>query len=414
LSEGPQYTSCVESENYVPLSTAIIATLSALIVVGGVAAFFTAGIGAIIAIASLVQLLRYVLDFMLNGKLICLHRSSKDCNCGVGGNTICAIGEVADTEEVGEDKNPIEDIDNDFAMNVLLAPFDLRKLALLRDPDRAHAAMTDPSLPQGDLLARQPGVPLEDGKPVFSGYFRTMVYQQTDDKYFAWTELVGRDYGWTGIFGPDQQQSYGDYLVKNAWLNPLKASIPALHCEFEGSRIRDMLDALEAFSLGGSWCKKNFFYRFVCAILQTIFAPFALIALAVAWATAKDGKASDALSGGGTISAREWVVLRGRWAYDSGHTGWNEVHATRTVQKIDKADVPVDPAHFRDYWRRWCERLSEVPQVQDPGLRPLTPAQQVVADNQAKPEHQWVLHPEVDGCAPADSEEDPPVLSPIH
>jgi hypothetical protein len=408
VSEGPQYTSCVEAADFKPLSTAILVTLGALIVAGGITALFTFGIGALIAIASLVQLLRYVLDFMLNGKLICLHRSSADCNCGNAGNTICAIGEVADTEGVGEDKNPIEDVDNDYAMNVILAPFNLRKLAQLQDRDKALAAATDPSLPQGDLLKMQPGTPKEDGEDQFTGYFRTLVYQQKDDQYHAWTELVGRDYGWTGIIGPDQQKAYGDYLVKNAWLDPIKASIPTLHCEFEGSRIRDMLDVLEAFSLGGKWCKKNWFFRVLCVVLQTIFAPFALAAVAVAWAAAKDGSDSDALVGGGHVASKDWVVVRGRWAYDGGHTGWNEVHATRIVQKIDRGDVPTDPTEFRAYLKRWCERLSEVPHVEVPGVHPLTPEQQTVADNQQAPENQWVFHPEVDGCEP-DDPHNPPV-----
>jgi len=217
VSEGPQYTSCVEAADFKPLNTALVVTLAGLIVVGGITALFTFGIGAIISIAALVQLLRYVLGWMLNGKLICLHRVSTDCNCGIGGNAICAIGEVADTEGVGEDKNPIEDVDNDYAMNVILAPFDLRKLAQLQDAQKALAAVTDPGLPQGDLLRQQAGT------GDFTGYFRTLVYQQMDDKYHAWTEIVGRDYGWTGIIGPDQQKAYGDYLVKNAWLQPIKA-----------------------------------------------------------------------------------------------------------------------------------------------------------------------------------------------
>jgi hypothetical protein len=86
VSQGPQYTSCVEAADFSTPSTAIIAALGALIVVGGIAALFSAGIGALIAIASLVQLLRYVLDFMLNGKLICLHRTSADCKQAVADN----------------------------------------------------------------------------------------------------------------------------------------------------------------------------------------------------------------------------------------------------------------------------------------------------------------------------------------
>jgi len=114
------------------------------------------------------------------------------------------------------------------------------------------------------------------------------------------------------------------------------------------------------------------------------------------------------LQGGGTVSSKEWVVVRGRWTFDSGHDGWNEIHATRIVQKIDRADVPMDPNGFRDYWKRWCTRLSEVPQVIDAGLHPLTPEQQAVADNQAQPENQWVMHPEVDGCVHNGDHNDPP------
>lgn len=403
MSQGPQYTSCVEANDYTPLSTAAIVTLGVLVAAGGIAALFSGGIGALISIAALVQLLRYVLNFMLNGKLICLHRNAPDCNCGDAGNTVCAIGEVADTEGVGQDKNPFEDIDNDYAMNVVLAPFDMAQIGIHGGKNSVPAVdVTLPASPQVDLLTTP------NGKLPVNGYRRTMVYQQKDKNYFAWTELVGRDYGWTGLIGPDEQKAYGDYLVKNAWLDPMRALVPVLHCEFEGSRIRDMLAALEAFSFGGSWCKKNWFFGALCVLLQTLLAPFALIAVAIAWGAASDGDAADALQGGGTISSKEWVVVRGRWTFDSGHDGWNEIHATRIVQKIDRADVPMDPNGFRDYWKRWCTSLSEVPQVIDAGLHPLTPEQQAVADNQAQPENQWVMHPEVDGCIPNDDHNDPP------
>ena len=73
------------------------------------------------------------------------------------------------------------------------------------------------------------------------------------------------------------------------------------------------------------------------------------------------------------------------------------------------AHLPFDPARFRDYQKRWCERLSEVPHIEDPDLHPLSPEQQTVADNQHAPENQWVLHPEVDGCEPEDPR-NPPVI----
>lgn len=428
MSEGPQYTSCVEASDFSLPSAAVLATLGALVVVGGIAALFSAGIGALIAVAALVQLLRYVLNFMLNGKLICLHRSNPDCDCGPGGSTICAIGEVADTEGVGEDKNPIEDVDNDYAMNVILAPFNMREFAshnvgtssaeipdAVKDLNYQIAA----AQPQGDLLHRElpPPVPPEEptllnDKPLTgTGYFRTMIGVDNGD-YHAWTEVIGRDYGWFGIVGPDQQKLWADYVLtpKNAFQHPKRFPVPVLHCEFEGTRIRDMLDAIEAFSFGGKWCKSNWLTRALCSVLQTIFAPLALIAVGIAWAAAKDGNDADAVVGGGHVATKDWVVLRGRWAYDGGHTGWAEVHATRYVQKIDRYDVPADATRFRDYQKRWCERLSEIPNVDATGVHPLTPEQQAVADNQNRPENQWVLHPEVDGCQPAADHGDEPVV----
>jgi hypothetical protein len=182
--------------------------------------------------------------------------------------------------------------------------------------------------------------------------------------------------------------------------------VPVLHCEFEGSRIRDVLAAIEAFSFGGSWCKKNGFFRFVCTVLQTIFAPLALLAALAAWAAASSGKIGDALEGGGRIEPRNDVIVRGRWAYDGGHQGWHEIHATRIVQKVE--NIPPDPALFADFLARWCARLSEVPNVDEPGTRPRNaPAAAAAFDAQARPENAWVLHPEIDGCVPADAPPQP-------
>lgn len=399
MSQGPQYTSCVEAKDFKPLNTALVVTLGIIIGAGGIAAFFTGGIGAIVAIVTLVQLLRYILDFMLNGKLICLHRSpANGCNCGANDNTICAIGEIADTEDIGEDKNPVEDVDNDYAINLILYPFEIWDYASEEDAAKNLEKATLPSQPQGDLLKEQ-NMPTDDGQPGFTGYFRTMVIT-TDGKYNPWTEIVGKDYGWFGIFGPDQQQAWSDYVFANAWLLPKKFSMPVLHCEFEGSRIRDMLNVIEAFSLGGSWCKKNWFFRLVCIVMQSILAPIVLIAVAAAWAAAKDGNPDDALQGGGTISSKDQVIVRGRWCYDGGHSGWNEVHATRIVQKV--FNVPQTAAEFEKFRQQWCDRMGEVPHIESPGLKPLSPPAAKTYDNQQKPENQWTLHPDVDGCLPDD------------
>jgi hypothetical protein len=400
MSLGPQYTSCVEAADFEPINTAYVAVLLIAAAGGTLAALFSGGIGLIIAIPALVEALHYTANWMLNGKQICLHRKPEKM-CG-DHEMVWAIGEVADTEDVGEDKNPIEDIDNDYAMNVILAPFDLFAFGSDAGKNLEKVGKTEP---QGDLLSRQ------DGMPKFNGYFATMILTLSDHKYRAWTEVVGRDYGWTGLIGPDQQKAWSDYVFANAWLLPEKVAVPVLHCEFEGSRIRDVLDATNAFSPASKWCKKSWFTKLVCKVIQILTSPILLILIAKAWAGASDGDPADALEGGGTISSKDQVIAGGRWTFDGAHDGYNEMHATRTVQKV--AYIPKDAAGFADFHSRWCNEQNKVPHTDPEGNSPagstpqgappgppLTPKQRDTYDNQQKPENQWVLHPDVDGCDP--------------
>jgi hypothetical protein len=306
-------------------------------------------------------------------------------------------------------------------MNVILAPFNMMafgdsaeknlELATVGVQPAPPPPPTPPPAPkppfpeQGDLLSRQPDM------PTFSGYFRTMIVTLSDQKYRAWTEVVGRDYGWTGIIGPDQQKAWSDYVFANAWLLPEKRSVPVLHCEFEGSRIKDVLDATNAFGPSSKWCKKSWFTKLVCKVIQILASPIILILIGKAWAEASDGNPADALEGGGTVISKDQVIAGGRWTYDGGHAGYNEFHATRIVQKV--AYVPKDPAGFADFHQRWCKEQGKVPHTDPAGNAPpgatpqgappgppLTPEQRETYDNQQKPENQWVLHPQVDGCDP--------------
>ncbi|HEV8081893.1 MAG TPA: hypothetical protein VGP55_01755 [Chitinophagaceae bacterium] len=443
MAEGPQYTSCVQPPDFKPIDLGIIGALAIV----SIATLFS-GVFAVVAMAGIVQILRYVLDWMLNGKLICLHRDhTNGCNCGSDGGTVCVIGEIADTEGIGEDKNPVADVDNDFAINLMLAPFSVHEFwssynaftetvdgkkvevsareSTLRKATGVPHPVSEPFIPpqpatrpQGDLLRLQPGMPSDkgklifgvytggDGKTIFEGYFRTMIYHTLSSEYYSWTELFGKDYLALGVGEPDTGKAFGDYIIKHP--DAKKFEAPVLHCEFEGSRIRDMLDVIEAFSLGGSWCKKNFFFRAICTLLQSVFAPIILIALAAAWANADDGNVADALEGGGSIGSKDKIILRGRWAYDGGHAGYNEVHATRTVQKV--YNIPQDPKEFENFRLEWCAKMSEIPRVEDIGVHPLTPTEQATHDNQQKPENQWTFHPDIDGCLPNDDGADLPVL----
>jgi hypothetical protein len=384
MSEGPQYTSCIVSSKFQPINWLILGPLIGISIIG-----LLSGVGTIVALAAIVQSLRYVLDWMLNGKLICLSDTFTPlCNISDDNGNVFAIGEVADTEDVGEDKNPLEDVDNDYAINLMLMPFNPQDLGKA------------PGLPQGPLLQLQPGMPTKDGKPIFhvNGYTRTMVYDSVSHEYDAWTYLFGKYYKKIGVSKADDTAYFAAHKDSS------KIEAPVLHCEFEGARIRDLLDVIEAFSLGGKWCKKNWFTRLLCVVLQSVFAPIILIALLAAWKAAKDGDISDAQQGGGTIGNKDRVLVKGRWVYDSAHDGYNEIHATRTVQKV--YDAPDDQLAFEDYYRRWCNALSQIPSSDRPrqGQLPVGISGQALTtyNNLQLPENQWIYHPEVDGCAPDD------------
>ena len=178
MSLGPQYTSCVEAKDFEPSKDWYVGILIAAAAGGSIAALFTGGLTLVIAIPALVEALHYVSDWMLNHKLICLHRDASKM-CG-DHELVWALGEVADTEDVGEDKNPIEDIDNDYAMNVILAPFNMM---VFGDSAQNNLKTATTGTPQGDLLDRQKDM------PKFNGYFRTMIVT-SDGKYRAWTDVV--------------------------------------------------------------------------------------------------------------------------------------------------------------------------------------------------------------------------------
>jgi hypothetical protein len=160
---------------------------------------------------------------------------------------------------------------------------------------------------------------------------------------------------------------------------------------------------------GGSGCKKHWYTAIACAILRYIFFPVTTSFVTEAWLKARDGDYHDALTGSGDLSIGDLVVVKGRWVFDAGHKGHNEIHAVDTIQKIpDSEDHPAEPAasaspdQFEHFYKDWCGLSSEVPPDHDPGQPPsgMTTAQTIVYDNQQKPENKYVFHPVVDGCVP--------------
>jgi hypothetical protein len=379
-------TNCVSAGDYEePNFTAeTIATVAAVI-----AAFFTGG-AALLALGPVAfSTLRKVLEYMLNGKLVCL------------GGDRCAIGHIAELEPVGYQKPFPDNIDDDYSINIVLAESSLH--GFVRDASgdaneqaakQANLANAQQDPVQGALVREQPtGSPAmpepREPKDGFGNYHG----------YFTWFE--GPDFGErvimddTQVHIPFQKSPTGPFPV------------PVFHAECEGNRISNLLDVLNNIPPGlGAVCKAPIFGPIFCAIVSAIFAPIVAAALAIAWATSEGGDPADA--GAGTLEVGELVVLNGRWTYDAGHSGWNELHALKTIQKIPDPMVPS--SGFEDFHERWCSRTNEAPPAPDPpGTKPagMTPQQEQIWEEQQHLENDWELHPEVDGCAPTEPQPEP-------
>jgi hypothetical protein len=443
---GPQYTSCVEATDFSDYSIGYVIEAGAII--GGVVTFAAivaaASAAAVLLfvgwgiIAFLMEFLYYTCDWMLNKKLICLHMNPTDIgNCEKNDTEICAIGEVGDIEIVGEDKNFVTGVDNDYCINLILAPVDLSMhINFSKNNADENLATANANL-QGNLIVEQPYMPR------FSRYGRDFVWapQYLQDPMrvpipgIAPEEQLGRAHfpymAWTQLFGHGHDAETENALFEkipkskdaDGTESPRKYDVPVLHCEFEGSRIKDILDAMDVFSFGGNWCKKNWLFNLVCKILRALFAPAVFVAVLAAYWGATGGSQDPALAdpAAGEVRPYDMVVMRGRWAYDGGHDGWNEMHAVHVLQKvynIPEVDVQSilkrkkDPANpnltsteqyqidqFEKVRDNWCKCLCEVPpDPKWPGLWPLTAAQEEVLVSQQRPDNQWRLHPAIDSC----------------
>ena len=145
--------------------------------------------------------------------------------------------------------------------------------------------------------------------------------------------------------------------------------------------------------------------KVICALVATALAPLIIAALAAAWILGSEDNRD--VDGAGDLRRGECILVRGRWVYDAGHQGWNEIHAVFSVQRI--APTACDWGNLQKEWDRWCQRSDEVPPQVTIGKRPalMTPAQEQIYDAQLRPENRWVFHPLIDGCSP---EPQPPVI----
>ena len=78
------------------------------------------------------------------------------------------------------------------------------------------------------------------------------------------------------------------------------------------------------------------------------------------------------------------LYVRGRWVFDSLHEGWNELHPIKVCTRVGGWDGAW-PAGTVDVQKRLDEAFDAAERDD-------------VVRRQEQPEHQWRVHPLVDGC----------------
>jgi hypothetical protein len=366
MDNPPIYTTCVQPPDYQD---------------PGLPTDFFTGLGELIAYGGY-GLLSRICDFLLHGRLVCL------------GGDRCAIGQVGGFETVDQ-KSGFDKLDNDFSINLVLSPVSLELFQredenLLIDLDASDHAYDNYKIelegPQSPLITERPGMPIPlqsepKGKP--------------SSRY-------------TGTFVDFDSFGFGPAVVyPTAADKPIK--VPVLHCEIEGDRTITVCSALSALwgPVEDTVCSFNPLGvpigKLLCFILTLASLPVILPLLTAAWvAGSNDNRDFD---GAGSLTKGDLIVIFGRWVYDAGHSGWNELHPVKSVQKLQEQ---VDFTNFADVQKRVCSRVSEAPPLGKPGSKPqgMTAQQASIYDNQTQPRNRWIYHPIIDGCQPSQPPEE--------
>jgi hypothetical protein len=343
-----EYTKCVKPGDFVDFggNPVGISHIILLLLTAGFIAFAVIAIaGGPVAITIAIALVSAVIIFLrwwLFGRLICLGDPPE--NCAIIG---MVLSHGPSDPSMGGKWG-----DNDYTMNVLLAPGPLNILKPPPPPDLGQIKADYWAPPQGDLVAENAAI---------LGIGRGYVQEGKNLKY-----------------------------------------LQALHCEFEGDGIRSILDAaygvlamlLLALVIPGSW---------IVGVIIALLVLFRKIFLADP-GDPGSGNPLDIGPSPGSLDGRAVVVVKGEWIYDSLHGGWNEIHPVRDCQVIGHLkpdegwpdfkytdpdtgtvftlDLDANVKRFRDFW---CGALKDAKDAEDGGSH----------DN---PEHDWGIHPGIDGC----------------
>lgn len=348
-----QFTKCTSPTNYIggfvaqAIIGAAIAALPLIIVIAAGAALAgpAALLGLMIPVGAIIAYCRW----WLFDRLICLD------------GDVCAVGRLLEVEPPSE-KSGLDAFDTDYSINLLLAPHTIG----------ATQEMVQDDGVQGHLIKNHPS-----------------------------TVGLGVDFR-------------GE--LSAVWSSDPESAV--LHAEFEGGGVYKLLTTclavlgyLAVAAVAATIiCVIPVIGWIACLIISLIFAAIGLGILGMGMANALDdtGNPADASENLGAFhEGQDILAVRGTWVYDSAHEGWNEIHPIKHCQRIGTWDgswqaqfdlvaplvpagVTVDARVYRDHW---CDAIASAGAA-------------LTIVEQQKPENQWEIHPDVDGCQPAPDEED--------
>lgn len=169
-----------------------------------------------------------------------------------------------------------------------------------------------------------------------------------------------------------------------------------MHAEFEGAGIADFrIGLIVAYGLAfAAWAAcvaiPPPFGIIVAAILALLAFLAALFgSLFGAGDTASpsdvDGAPTEILQPDPTTGlGADLLYVHGRWVFDSLHEGWNELHPIKVCTKVGSWNGAW-PGDIVDVQKRLDDAFTVAERAD-------------VVGRQQKPEHQWKIHPLIDGC----------------
>lgn len=392
-----QYTQCVprDKKQFPSGPGAVLAVLAGLGTYGGIAALLALLLsltgGFAIVFAALGGVLGYC-RWWLYDRLVCLG----------GEKTIIGfLLSVATPQE----KTGLDSFDTDYSLNIVLEPH--RELWRGHTDDgKWDISLTDEA-PQDVFLKKHPSLKDEDQ---FRGEFsvRPSIAKERknleEEANNLRNDIAKASAGQPIPVGTADADLVDQLKAIEAQIVEIdRSKTEVMHCEFEGAGVYELYQYAKAASavaaVGAVGCSLPIIGWIVCAIASVVLVVLAIVGVitglnATAEPTVENSPNGELMPLDGQTA--DLLLVRGEWVYDSAHEGWNELHPIRYCQWIgtwsttDNGGEPVPTD-------KWTDAING---ANDPGTR----------TSQQRPQNQWEIHPEIDGCVPNDEHELGPIV----